>query len=336
MMDFTNNIKKLLVRLPFFLFFASKLTKNTPRIFLYHRFCEKPEENNGGINAETFEWQLQQLLKNWKVITLGEYIELRSRGGKLPSYLVILTVDDGYTDFYQIAYSRLKKHGLRATFFPTVNFVDKKIWLWPDRLRYALDHSPQKQLTVKLTDETLHYNLNDAKERGRAWHQIAGHCLIVKDKTKSALISQIEKDLDVKLPMTPPPEYAAANWDQLYEMSENGIEIGSHTMNHPILSRIEEKDLIEELATSKKILEKKLGKKVLSFCYPNSRPADINELVLKLVKEAGYAGAVHGFESKFDDLYRIPRMGAGKDKVDFLWKLCGMENLVLTLKTYFA
>jgi peptidoglycan/xylan/chitin deacetylase (PgdA/CDA1 family) len=288
------------------------------------------------MDAETFEWQLQQLLKGWKIITLGEYIKLRRSGEKLPSYLVVLTIDDGYADFYKIAYPRLKKHGLRATFFPTINFVDKKIWLWPDRLRYALDHSPRKQFTIKLADETLHYNLTDTKERDRAWNQIADYCLIINDKRKLALILQIEKDLDIQLPTTPPPEYAAVDWDQLREMSENGIEIGSHTINHPILSRVEEKDLIEELAVSKKILEERLGKKVSSFCYPNSRPADINELVLKHVKKAGYTGAVHGFDPKITDLYRIPRVGVEKDKVDFLWKLCGMENLILVLKTRFA
>lgn len=284
------------------------------------------------MDAETFEWQLKQLEKKWNVITLGEYIQKRRMKAKLPPYMVILTIDDGYADFYKVAHPRLKEHGLPATFFPTVNFVDKKIWLWPDRLRYALDHSSRKDFSIKLAGETFHYNLSNTGERNRAWRQIARFCLTVDNKIKWALILQIEKDLNVQLPSIPPPEYAAVTWEQLCEMSEDGIEIGSHTINHPILSRIEKKELIEELKTSKKILEEKLGIKITSFCYPNSRPEDINKLVVEQAQKAGYAGAVHGFGVNFENLYLIPRMGAGKDKIDFLWKLCGMRNLILAIK----
>ncbi len=54
---------------------------------------------------------------------------------------VVITVDDGYLDFYEIAFPALREAGLPATLFLTTRFVDGDIWLWPDQVRYILEHS---------------------------------------------------------------------------------------------------------------------------------------------------------------------------------------------------
>lgn len=69
------------------------------------------------------------------------------------------------------------------------------------------------------------------------------------------------------------------------ELSELGMEIGSHSITHPKLNKIADTQLRSEIIDSKLILEDQLGQPVTSFCYPKGR---YNNRVLKYVKKAGY------------------------------------------------
>jgi len=332
-MHFNYKIKRELVKFPGFLTFTAVLTRSIPRIFLYHRFCDDQDENGQRIDGETFEWQLSQIKKGWNTLSLKEYITAKKEGKKLPKKLVVITVDDGYRDFYDIAYPRLKKFGLPATLFPTVNFIDGKIWLWPDRIHFALKKSERKCLSFEYLGKNFYLDSSNPEGHQIAWQQLSDFCVDASDTDKWSLISMLERKLKVDVPESPTPEYTAANWDQLKEMCQNGIEIGSHTLNHPILSRIPEEDVIQEVLYSKRELERRLPVCVETFCYPNGRLVDLNETVVQAIEKANYKGAVVGdvFKSKNRykslDRFRIPRMGITEDKVDFLWKLCGMEFL---------
>lgn len=83
-------------------------------------------------------------------------------------------------------------------------------------------------------------------------------------------------------------------WDQLAEMRDAGVDIGSHTVSHTDLRAKKGKTdeqyrewLKTEIAGSKQILEDKLGIKVKTIAYPYGNQ---NEIVREVVKEAGYEG----------------------------------------------
>ena len=65
-----------------------------------------------------------------------------------------------------------------------------------------------------------------------------------------------------------------ATWEQLKEMAENGQEIASHTVSHLDLTTLSDKRIIYELATSKKTIEEKIGKPVITLCYPAGKYDD--------------------------------------------------------------
>jgi peptidoglycan-N-acetylglucosamine deacetylase len=75
--------------------------------------------------------------------------------------------------------------------------------------------------------------------------------------------------------------------DEIKELSKK-FEIGGHTINHTILTEIDESDLQMELQKSKIILEKLLDFSIISFCYPRGK---FNNNIKKNVKDAGYMGA---------------------------------------------
>jgi len=72
------------------------------------------------------------------------------------------------------------------------------------------------------------------------------------------------------------------------ELVELGMEIGSHTMTHPALNKINSAAINDEIMSSKALLEDQLGIQVKSFCYPKGR---YNRAVLNCVASTGYSGA---------------------------------------------
>ena|SRR4030067_54859 len=84
-----------------------------------------------------------------------------------------------------------------------------------------------------------------------------------------------------------------------------GHEIGSHTITHPAdMKLLDKKQRLKEVATSKILLEERLGHKVESFCYPKGK---YDENTVEEVRKAGYEWArttVVGTIEPAEDPYR--------------------------------
>ncbi|MFZ5754021.1 MAG: polysaccharide deacetylase family protein [Bacillota bacterium] len=100
--------------------------------------------------------------------------------------------------------------------------------------------------------------------------------------------------------------------EMIKEMSGYGLEIGSHSLTHPDLTKISPARLKKEIQLSKKELEKITGKKVTTFCYPAGRH---NARVREEVRKAGYLGAVttrYGAATFQENLYNLSRIRINK------------------------
>jgi peptidoglycan/xylan/chitin deacetylase (PgdA/CDA1 family) len=97
------------------------------------------------------------------------------------------------------------------------------------------------------------------------------------------------------------------SWEQVRQMSHNGISFGSHTLTHPFLTRISAKQAREEIHLSKDIIEQQIGRPVTMFSYPSG---DFDSEIKGIVKEAGYSAAVStipGYNSTRDDVHALKR-----------------------------
>ena len=98
---------------------------------------------------------------------------------------------------------------------------------------------------------------------------------------------------------------------QLRELSDAGLEIGSHTVNHPDLRSLTDSALDNELHRSKQDLEQILGRRVNSFAYPRGR---FDRRVRQAVMDAGYLTAcctMVGLNHARTDAFLIRRIQAG-------------------------
>jgi peptidoglycan/xylan/chitin deacetylase (PgdA/CDA1 family) len=80
------------------------------------------------------------------------------------------------------------------------------------------------------------------------------------------------------------------DWEEIATLArEPGISIGSHTLTHPYLTRLDDQTAEREVAGSRDEIAAHIGKDVDFFCYPSG---DVTARERALVAAAGYRAAV--------------------------------------------
>jgi peptidoglycan/xylan/chitin deacetylase (PgdA/CDA1 family) len=299
--------------------------RNRALILTYHRFSEV----NGSLatGAAAFEKQLDYLSKSYRIVRLSWLVRLLRGPDPLPPNLAAITIDDGYRDVYRVAFPILRARGIPATVFATTGFVDRSCWLWPDRTRYAFLKTPRKIVICVVADRVLRLDLPDRGSRIRAAELVNGLLKRIPDNQKHRVLAELERKLEVRLPSEPPRGLDALTWDEIRELNRAGIEIGSHTVSHPVLTRVKPGELFRELVSSKERLESELSREVDLFCYPNG---DMDKRIRSAVAAAGYRAAVTtepGFNDATSDLLALRRVPTESDMAHFVQSTSGFEEL---------
>jgi peptidoglycan/xylan/chitin deacetylase (PgdA/CDA1 family) len=294
-------------------------------ILTYHRFSIDDVEEM--TPASVFAGQLEYVRSHYTIVPLSAVERHLTQGGRLPYLPAAITIDDGYRDAYDVAFPILRRYGVPATLFAVTDFVDRKGWLWTDKLRFVALQTKATRLTARIGGAVIDAALNGPASRQAAATRINLALKSEPDHTKEQVIARISTEAGVAMPVLPPAECSAAGWRELREMADSGVEIGSHTVTHPILLRVDGDRLAHELTASKRRLEAMLGREVTSFCYPNG---DTNSIVRTAVEQAGYRLAVTteaGLNDKETDPLSLRRIHTERDPVRFAQSTCGFEQL---------
>jgi hypothetical protein len=114
---------------------------------------------------------------------------------------------------------------------------------------------------------------------------------------------------------SPRPGYRPLKSEEVCQLAESGlIEIGAHTMTHPVLSAQTPEMQQWEVAESKRRLEALLGQKVINFSFPFGGLSDVGETAKQLAARIGFATACTTTRGKVygqEDRYALPRIAVG-------------------------
>ena len=305
---------------------ARWLCRNHPRILMYHRFSEQPK--TGFCSRDAFEWQVDYIRRKFNPMTLAGLVRSIEIHGRPPKNAVVITVDDGYKDFFGIAKPILQRHDVPATVFVTTGFIDGRLWLWPDQLAWLLANAGDCLERVILG--TTHISPSSPT----AWGQIIGYLLSVPDFEREVLIQELAKQLGTVLPPRVPEEFSAMSWKQLIELESDGFEVGGHTVHHPTLGQVSEEGAWWEIKGAYDELIEHLGTRPRTFCYPNGQPSDFQHFLPRLVRNSGFEGAVMAFPDALgvNDRYAMRRHSAGENVFQFMKAVSGIEYLGHRLK----
>jgi hypothetical protein len=109
------------------------------------------------------------------------------------------------------------------------------------------------------------------------------------DAIQLAVIARLQREWN--MPRLTHPDCHPMNWRQLSEMQEAGMEIGSHGVDHRMLAKLSQEDLVREIAGSKQALDSHLPLSSDVISYPVGGFDAYDERVMDIAKNAGYRAA---------------------------------------------
>lgn len=231
---------------------------STPKlsILLYHRIAGDKERKAHSVSVTKFRSQMAWLqATGHDVITMERAHRALFLDEPLKRRSVVITFDDGYSDFIDHAFPILQAFNYPAMVYVVAGLLGKPAaWL----------------------------------EEG--------------DRDGDETIMDLEA---------------------LRTIQQGGIEIGSHTLSHPLLHRLSPKACLDEIKESKCTLEDALGQTVDSFAYPYGV---YNPEIEKMVVDAGYLTAAsvnRGIANHAETAFTLPRKAIswGDNAIGFFHKL---------------
>lgn len=250
-----------------------KFKSNSLRIIYYHIVSEKKHSyyfDNKSITPVEFEHQMNLFKKYYDIISLSEALLLAKQGRSLKRKLVI-TFDDGFHENYTVIAPILIKLKLNATFYLIGNCIDNKDLMWRNKLLVISKKVENKILKKGIETITREYNLNTNNYKNLMNWSFHSFQMSKKDKIVDSLWNftmniSIGEYLDEYKP------YMTVK--QIKELNNQGFEFGSHSMSHPIFSRLSYEEFENEINDSKTRIEQIIDKRVNSFSYPFGKRAN--------------------------------------------------------------
>jgi peptidoglycan/xylan/chitin deacetylase (PgdA/CDA1 family) len=282
---------------PFLKFVTRRLAgKRCIFILLYHKIGpQAPPLLGETVLPQDFERQIRFLKKRFEIIDLKDLKDSISEANSSKD-MAILTSDDGYRDNFLYAFPILKKYDVPLTIFLTTDVIGTKQLLWPDKLAWILytsdtNFNRQALYRTDLPQEMIHsvekFFLKDASRRAKILRSISEYLKSHSNEEREDLLGTLTKFCDIK--QSPAENFRAMlSWEEVKQMSRDGISFGSHTKSHPTLSKIPLNLARQEIVDSKQVIEEQIQKPVITFAYPYGKRDDISEGVVKLLRDEGF------------------------------------------------
>ncbi len=268
------------------------------------------------LQVEAFRNICAMLAKEYRVISLADLVEARSRGSGLPDNSVVITFDDGYESNYELAFPILREFGLHATIFVTTGFLDGVEMFWFQRADLALGRSQKELLDWKINGKKLRLYLGTYELRQQSLMKLLPELKELPDTDLLSEMDRLEEALEVSSPAFEdlPQAMRPMTWEMASEMSLSGhVDIGGHSHTHPILARCDVRTMRAEIATCRDRIHAEIGELPFAFAYPNGGTDDFTRETLMLVREAGFKAACTTISGRVHDavsMHQLPRYGS--------------------------
>ena len=280
-------------------------------------------------DAAWFENVILYLKKRYRMIGANQLYEYYYGNVKLQN-ICLITVDDGHCSSYEIIYPILKKHNVPAIFFVSPRIAQRQEYVnfW---FQEVADYDSQKMAEVVAGEGVAIHVPNFSIEPN--WGRMP-----IDSLWKVIRRYQEKYNIPSKSPLNMTVE-------QIKQIDREGlVEIGAHTMLHPILAMESDSRVEKEITESIRQLEDMLQHPIYTFAYPNGIPeCDFGEREKSILKGTSIRLAFSTSArhlSKSDDVYAIPRYGLSCGSLRFVAvKLCmgkyylPSRNLVRKLKS---
>lgn len=294
-------------------------------VLMYHRIGTTPDGLRG-LEVALFRSHMEWLRNHCTPIAPEE---LRSYAAAPPRRrpAVLVTFDDGYRDYRELAYPVLAELGIPALVFLATAYIDDPVRLfWWDALRRAVDlaRSPEVEL-VWQRGTTL--PLRSPADRGRFLRLVKAQLKALPDGEKEARLHELLGRMGVALEALR-TDRRMMTWDDVRAASAL-TRWGGHTDTHPILSQVDAARVEAEVRTCRERILAETGIAPRYFAYPNGRVEDFDETTRAALRRHGFDVAfstIAGVNGPHTDWLAVRRFPALGDRYDLAWQMSGLAR----------
>jgi peptidoglycan/xylan/chitin deacetylase (PgdA/CDA1 family) len=302
-----------------------------PAILMYHRIGTETFDPWGlAVAPERFEAQLQWLARARTILPLTEFAAMH-RQANLPGKAVALTFDDAYACNFEVAVPMLERLGIPATIFVPAELIERgqEFW-WDDLERMVLEHSVPalrvgaQQVALGEPDAGDRQWPPDAKPRTlrqRSFHLLWSQ---LREKAPGELLAAMEQLREqTGTPGEPRKSHRPMTAGEVRSTASTTVAIGSHTLTHPSLPRLQRDEKRHEIVDSVARCAALSGATPTSLAYPYG---DFDAESERFAADAGFDCACtteHAFVTRQSRAFALPRMQVGDWSPERLARMLG-------------
>ncbi len=261
-------------------------------ILMLHRF-EDREAGIAGHSAELLRRHLEYLrAERFNIVGLDELIGRTLAGEPLPARAVVITVDDGYTDFARVGMPLFASYDVPVTLFATTRFLDGDHWQWYDAVSHLCATRTRLDITLDVGSERVGIAFRNPPERLRAVRNAVEQLKQHPQTLIRAQLVALQGAVQSELPARPTPRFSAIRWSDLDGLGRLGARFGGHTETHVNLNR--ESSTVAEKEIRDSVSRIRSGTQYASqvFAYPYGLARDFGAREEQMVAAAGCVAAV--------------------------------------------
>jgi peptidoglycan/xylan/chitin deacetylase (PgdA/CDA1 family) len=288
---------------------------------MYHYVRPYNEEFKffNSLDVDIFKRQLDYFEAKYGFVSKDEYIETIKSGKNIDG--VVLTFDDGFKDHSKYVMPELKKRGLWGLFYVSTGIYKQKKILGVHRVhmlmgKYGANEILRESMKMvnnsMLDNDTIEefdkeiYLSPSYKDGERKLKRFFNYYLkydfrdVFLDNLMHKYFDEDELFNDLYL-----------SKQEILELVTNGNIVGSHTVSHPVLSRLPYNDQLFEIDESFKFIKNIIDQQYKSFCYPFGYKSSYNADSLNILKDLAIDDAVifdNKIQKSFSNNYEISRI----------------------------
>jgi peptidoglycan/xylan/chitin deacetylase (PgdA/CDA1 family) len=302
-------------------------------ILIYHRVAQLDSDPfELAVTPRNFEEHLSVLSRYARPISLSQLV-VAVKKHRVPRRAVVVTFDDGYADNLSEATPLLQRYDIPATFFIAGERTHTEEFWWdeleallfggeglPSELSLGIAGStflarlPNMQANHALCDERLgqwrYWDPVEPTPRHALFRSLYGRLLDLPPDEQRPVLEQLR--CWAKADWSARPLYRRLTPTEIAALANiRLVEIGGHTSNHPALPNLPAAAQLSEIGKNKSFLEEVVGRKIVSFSYPNG---SYSRETMTLVQQAGFQSACTTRAScvrRTTDCFQLPRLCPG-------------------------
>ena len=263
------------------------------------------------VARAAFTRQMSYLREHYDCVPLPDALT-GLRHATLVRPTACVTFDDGYLNNRTVAIPVLQALDIPSTIYLATGFVNSSRHLWTTSLEYAFCQSGPRVVDLDAFGlPPMRLSPVNARAMSRV---IIGRLKDMSVADREPAMQSVERQLDVPIV---PPAFEFMTWSDARELVDTDlVSFGAHTVNHEILSRLDDERLDEEISVSVATVSAGVGRPVSSFAYPNGRRRDFDTRSGPILERVGCTSAVStcaGLNDRDSDHMALRRLVIGAD-----------------------